>query len=134
MKGCWFIEIDKDILTHNKPIYSQIPQKLTIPLGFDVFDEDDYNLFKTWLDRDIQIPLAGVIVLSELGLQLLKFNIPETLLKDFGELDSPAISQCAVLSYERVFDPDVLFQEIEVNTSSYCYVTSLTGKIKFHSL
>jgi hypothetical protein len=134
MKGSWFIEIDKDILTHINPIYSQIPQKLTIPLGFGVFDEDDYNRLKTWLDLELQIPIAGIIVLSELGLQLLKFNIPETLLKDFGELDSPAISQCTVLSYNNVFDPDILFQDIEVNTSSYCHVTSLTGKIKFHSL
>jgi hypothetical protein len=133
MKGCWFIEIDKDILTHNKPIYSQIPQKLTIPLGFSVFDEDDYNRLKTWLDLELQIPIAGTIVLSELGLQLLKVNIPETLLNNFGILDSPAISQCAVLSYNNAFDPDILFRDIEVN-ASYCRVTSLTGKIKFHSL
>lgn len=134
MKGCWFIEIDKDILTHIKPIYSQIPQKLTIPLGFGVFDEDDYNLFKPWLDREIQIQLAGVIISPELGLQLLKFNFPEALLKDFGKLDFPAKSQCTTLSYESVFDPDILFQEIEVSTSSYYHVTSLTGKIKFQSL
>ena len=133
MKGSWFIEIDKDILTHINPIYSQIPQKLTIPLGFGVFDEDDYNLLKTWLDLEIQIPIAGIIVLPQLGVQLLKFNLSENLIKNFGILNFPAISQCAVLSYNNAFDPDILFQDIEVDPS-YCHVTSLTGKIQFHSL
>lgn len=133
MKGSWFIEIDKNILTYIKPIYSQIPQKLTIPLGFGVFDEDDYNLFKLWLDREIQIPLAGVIILSELGLQLLKFNIPENLLKDFGKLDSPAQSQCALISYRHAFDPDILFQKIEIDPP-HCHLKKITGKIQFQPL
>jgi hypothetical protein len=133
MKGSWFIEIDKDILKFIKPIYSQVPQKLTIPLGFGVFDEDDYNLFKTWLDLEIQIPINGIIVLSQLGVQLLKFNLSENLLRDFAGLDYPVKSQCAVLSYENQFDPDILFQDIEGNTSN-CHLTSLTGKIQFQSL
>ena len=133
MKGSWFIEIDKDILNLIKPIYSKVPQKLTIPLGFDVFDEYDYNLFKTCLDLEIQIPINGTIVLPQLGVQLLKFNLSEDLLRDFAGLDYPAKSQCAVLSYETTFDSDILFQDIAGNTS-HCHVTSLTGKIQFYPL
>jgi hypothetical protein len=133
MKGSWFIETDKDILNLIKPIYSQVPQKLTIHLGFGVFDEDDYNLFKTWLDLEMQIPINGIIVLPQPGVQLLKSNLPENLIEDFARLDYPVKSQCAVLSYENQFDPDILFQDIEGN-ASHCHVTSLPGKVQFHPL
>lgn len=133
MKGSWFIEIDKCILNLIKPIYHKIPQKLTIPLGFGVFDEGDYNLFKTWLGHEYEIPVSGVIVSPELGLQLLKIDLPNPIRQDFGRLDFSAKSQCVLISYEHTVDPDILFKEIEVN-SSYCQVASLTGIIKFHSL
>lgn len=135
MKGSWFIEIDKGILNpiNIKPIYHKIPQKITIPLGFGVFDEDDYDLFKTWLDIEIQIPVAGVIVSPELELQLLKIDLPNTIRQDFGRLDSPAKSQCALISYKTSFDPDILFQEIDI-APPCCKLKKITGIIKFQYL
>lgn len=135
MKGSWFVKIDKGILDliNIKPIYHKVPQKITIPLGFGVFDEDDYDLFKKWLDRKYTIPVAGVIVSPELGLQLLKVELPNTIRQDFSRLDSPAKSQCALISYKISFDPDILFQEIDIDPP-HCHLKNITGTIKFQPL
>lgn len=133
MKGSWFIELDNDILTSIQTIYHKTPQKITIPLGFSVFDEDDYNLFKTWLDREYEIPVDGVIVSPELGLQLLKVALPNPIRQDFGKLDYTAQSQCALISYRHAFDPDILFQKIEIDPP-HCHLKNITGKIQFQPL
>ena len=128
MKGSWIIELDRqEVLQNISPIQHNVPDSVCIPLGFSVITEEEYLALQKLLDVEIDIYIEGEIVIS--GMQLIKCLVPTEIIKCFSDFNYPAKSQCAVVSYERLIDVDVLFQEIEIEKDNNPPI-SINGRIK----
>lgn len=96
MKGSWVITLPADTSELLTPSHQYIPQEAYIPLGFDIFDENNYPRFK-WRDQVVTVSVHGFK--SAEGMQIALCTLPSEVQQDFSGLRYTPSGHYTVLSY-----------------------------------
>lgn len=112
--------------------HQYIPQESYIPLGFDIFDEKSYPLFK-WRDQVIPVSVTGVK--NAEGIQIALCTLPSEVQQDFSGLRYTPSGHYTVLSYSA--EGEILKAEEVLREATLMPLEptiTLSGVIKFKQI